>query len=116
MFEMLHLWSCKEGPQLEIFNLDSIFFETVSRESQRERVSVSRDLQHTCEHRLNGIALGSACVRGVDGDSSVKRKGDAAFWAASAVGRRSSHEFKQQQGKFRLGIKENFPLIRLMKH
>lgn len=48
--------------------------------------------------------------------SSVKRKGDAAFWAASAAGRRSSHEFKQQQGKFRLGIKENFPLIRLMKH
>lgn len=32
------------------------------------------------------------------------------------MGRRSSHEFKQQQGKFRLGIKKNFPLIRLMKH
>lgn len=48
--------------------------------------------------------------------SSVRRKANAAFWAVSAVGRRSSHEFKQQQRKFRLGIKKNFPLIRLMKH
>lgn len=34
------------------------------------------------------------------------------FWLVSAVG---SHEFKQQQGKFWLDIRKNFPMIRLMK-
>lgn len=39
----------------------------------------------------------------------------AMFWPVSAVGRKSSREFKQQQGKFRLDIRKNFPMIRLMK-
>lgn len=66
------------------------------KEKLKDKMSATR-AKHNCECRLDGIGTGvSALMMGVCVmRSSVAKMRKAIFWAVSAVGRKSSHEFKQ---------------------
>lgn len=102
-------WPCKKKPQLgKCFTLDSILtkkiiIETISRVSKREAVNVTGGLRNiTCECRLDGTGVAFSAVKRkvCMMRSSIRKPREAVFWLVSAVGRKNSHEFKQQQGKF----------------
>lgn len=68
------LWSCEEGVfqfGLHILKNWDSFKRIPKREGECEQGSAA----HTCECRLKGIALGSVCVRGVDGELFCYKKG-----------------------------------------